>query len=241
VRPRWALPAGLAVVVLAGALLFSPRWDRRILGAGAYFEPRTFLADNGDVILERVASDYRLMTYTEGFNETIISFRSPKGKFITVNGSTTASDHFEDMFSQRMLGHLPMLMHPGAAQKACVVGLGAGVTAGAIALHDIEKLTGIEIEKGVFEASRFFSDVNHRLLENPKLDVRIDDGRNFLKLTRDLFELRSQGLGIALLIKGGEVEGLQFLLYRGDTDVEIVVVLEILEVVRTTVGAPYSK
>ncbi len=143
------------------------------------------------MILERVAADYRLMTFTEGFNDTIISFRSPKGKFITVNGSTTASDHFEDMFEQRMLGHLPMLMHPGPVRKACVVGLGAGVTAGAIALHEHRQADGIELEKGVFEASRFFSDVNHRLLENPKLEVKLDDGRNFLKLTRERFDVIS--------------------------------------------------
>jgi spermidine synthase/tetratricopeptide (TPR) repeat protein len=203
VRPKWALPAGLVVVVLAGVLLFAPRWDRRILGAGAYFEPRTFLSENGDVILERVAADYRLMTYTEGFNETIISFRSPKGKFITVNGSTTASDHFEDMFSQRMLGHLPMLLHPGTVKKACIVGLGAGVTAGAISVHELDRLTGIELEKGVFEASRFFADVNHRLLDNPKLDVKIDDGRNFLKLTRERFDVISSAPNFPSLTGSG--------------------------------------
>jgi spermidine synthase len=203
VRPKWAIPAGLAVVVLAGVLLFAPRWDRKLLGAGAYFEPRTFLSENGGVLVDRIVADYKLMTYTEGYNETIISFRSAKGKFITVNGSTTASDHFDDMFSQRMLGHLPMLMHPGPVRKACVVGLGAGVTAGAIGLHEVDRLTGIELEKGVFEASRFFADVNHHLLENPKLDVRIDDGRNFLKLTSDRFDVISSAPNFPSLTGSG--------------------------------------
>ena len=166
--PRFALPAGLAVVLVVAGLVFAPPWDRRLLGAGVYFEPRQHLDPRGGSNLDRVVADYRLVTYTEGYNETIISFQTAKGRFITVNGSPTASDHLEDMFSQRMLGHLPMALHPGPVRTACIVGLGAGVTAGSIAVHEPERLVAIELEKGVFTASRFFSVQNHGILENPQ-------------------------------------------------------------------------
>src|SRR5262249_6526233 len=136
-----------------------------------------------------VLADYELMTYTEGYNETIISLQSPTGKSITVNGSPTASDAFEDMLVQRMLGHLPMLFHPGPVKTACVVGLGAGVTAGAIGLYDIQRLTTIELEKGVLVASRFFENSNDKVLDNPRLDLRIDDGRNFFRLSPERFDV----------------------------------------------------
>ena len=77
------------------------------------------------------------------------------------------------MFSQRMIGHLPMMMHPGPVKTVCVVGLGAGVTAGAMAVHDVRTVTGIELEKGVLVASRFFGDRNDGILDNPALVLRI--------------------------------------------------------------------
>jgi len=208
---RFAMPAGLGLVLLASILALAPRWDRKLLGAGAYFEPQQYFDDRRRIVLDRVVADYDLMTYTEGYNETIISFRSAKGKFITVNGSTTASDHFEDMFSQRMLGHLPMALHPGSPRTACVVGLGAGVTAGAIGLYGgLEKLTVLEIERGVFEASRFFEDKNHRVLAHPALDLRIDDGKNFLKLTRERFDVISSAPNFPSLTGSGALYSRDF-------------------------------
>jgi spermidine synthase len=188
---RWAAPAGALIVVLVVVLVMAPPWDRRLLGCGVYFEPRTFIDPQGGVSVGGVLADYHLMTYTEGYNETTTSFESPKGKFITVNGSPSASDQFEDMFVHRMLGHLPIFFHAGPVKRVGVIGLGAGVTAGALGLHDIERLTTIELEKGVLVASRFFEDNNDHVLDNPHLDLRIDDGRNFLRLSRDKFDVIS--------------------------------------------------
>jgi spermidine synthase/tetratricopeptide (TPR) repeat protein len=202
-RVRSAVPMGLALCALIVVALVGPRWNRALLGAGVYFEPQMFVGENGEPALGGVLADYQLATYTEGYNETIISYASPKGRFITVNGSTTASNHFEDMFSQRMLGHVPMALAPGKPKSACIVGLGAGVTAGAIALYDVDRLTGLEIETGVFVASRFFSEENHGLLDNPKLAVRIDDGRNFLKVTTERFDVISSAPNFPSLTGSG--------------------------------------
>ncbi len=209
-QPAWSFGAASVLVLLGFALLFQPRWDRTLLGAGVYMEPWQFYEPSGRVNVARVVADYELMTFTEGYNDTIISFRSPKGKFITVNGSTTASDQFEDMFSQRMLGHLPMALHPGTVHKACVVGLGAGVTAGVIALYEVEEVVAIELEEGVFEASRFFAEENHDVLRNPRVRIEIDDGRNYLKLTRERFDVISSAPNFPALTGSGALYSAEF-------------------------------
>src|SRR5262245_62571899 len=209
-RPARAAPAGLVLCGIVAVAIVGPRWNRALLGAGVYFEPQMFLGGGRVPSVEGVLADYQLMTYTEGFNETIISYQSPKGRFITANGSTTASNEFEDMFSQRMLGHLPMALAPQRPHKACIVGLGAGVTAGAIALYDVDRVTGLEIEKGVFVASRFFKEENHDLLDNPKLAVRIDDGRNFLKLTAERFDVISSAPNFPSLTGSGALYSRDF-------------------------------
>jgi spermidine synthase len=190
-RRGWAAFCGLLVVALVTGLLLAPPWNRRLLGAGTYFDPQLFYEEDGSIRLNRVLADYQPRTFTEGYNETIISYESPKGKFITVNGSTTASSQFEDMFSQRMMGHLPMALHPEPPRSACIVGLGAGVTAGAMALYELDELVAVELEEGVQVASRFFTEENDGVLDNPVVTVRIDDGRNYLKLTDRTFDVIS--------------------------------------------------
>ncbi len=209
-RPGWALPTGgLVLLVALGAVTAEP-WDRSRLGAGAYFDPTIFISDDGKISMERVLADYSLTSYTEGYNDTIISYRSPRGKFITVNGSATASDQFEDMFSQRMLGHLPVALHPGKVDKALIVGLGAGVTAGAIAIYEIEELVAVELEEGVFAASRFFAEENHGVLDNPAVTIRIDDGRNYLKMTEERFDVISSAPNFPSLSGSGALYSLEY-------------------------------
>lgn len=209
-RLRWAAPMGLFLVLAATLLVLGPSWNRTLLGAGVYVEPQPFYDAEGRPAVGGVLADYTLKTFTEGYNETIISFESPKGKFITVNGSTTASDQFEDMFSQRMLGHLPMALHPGKTEKACIIGLGAGVTAGAVALYEVERLVAVELERGVFVSSRFFSEENHGVLERGNVEIVLDDGRNFLKMTDERFDVISSAPNFPSLTGSGALYSKDF-------------------------------
>jgi spermidine synthase len=71
-----------------------------------------------------------------------------------------------------------------------VLGCGAGVTAGAIAIAPtVERLTIAEIERLVPAAARaYFGDFNHHVLDDPKVSLRIDDGRHFLQTTTETFD-----------------------------------------------------
>ncbi|HZN54016.1 MAG TPA: fused MFS/spermidine synthase [Candidatus Polarisedimenticolaceae bacterium] len=207
IRPRFAFPAGAALMIAIACLLLAPRWNVRLLSAGLYFDPSRYIDASGRISIDPIIGDYQVITHDEGYNDTITSFQSVKGKFITVNGSTTASDQFEDMFSQRMLGHLPMALHPGPVGKACIVGLGAGVTTGAVALYEVDKVVAVELERGVFAASRFFRKENHDVLSNPVVDVRIDDGRNYLKLTHERFDVISSAANFPSLTGSGALFG----------------------------------
>jgi len=189
---RWVVGSGvLAVAVLAG-VLGANRWDRKLLGIGVYYLPHSAI-DWSDIrgSVNRAAAGFRLTGYFEGFGDTITSLETEDGKVITVNGSATASTDFTDMFSQRMMGHLPMALHPGVARKVCVIGLGAGVTAGSMALYRPEEMIVVELERGVLEASRFFDTENHRVLDDPAVRVVIDDGMIFLRATREEFDVIS--------------------------------------------------
>ena len=101
-------------------------------------------------------------------------------------GKTQASTLPEDMRLQRMLGHLSHLV-PANPRNVLVIGYGAGITAGALAIAPgVERITIAEIEAIVPETvSPYFAIFNHHLADNPKVTVRIDDdglesGQNYM-------------------------------------------------------------
>ncbi len=57
-----------------------------------------------------------------------------------IAGKVEASNMDVDMRLERMLGHLPALLHPNP-RKILIVGVGAGVTAGALAIHPRSRAT----------------------------------------------------------------------------------------------------
>jgi spermidine synthase len=71
-----------------------------------------------------------------------------------------------------------------------VIGCGAGITAGAVSVDPrVEHVTIVEIEALVPKAAAaYFSKENFNVLHNPKVEVRIDDGRHYLMTTKEKFD-----------------------------------------------------
>lgn len=104
-------------------------------------------------------------------------------------GKIQASSDPADMRLQRMLGHLTTLI-PAKSENFLVIGFGAGATAGAVSIEPkLVHETIVEIEPLVPKfVSRYFGDHNFKVAENPKVSVRIDDGRHFLMTTDQKFD-----------------------------------------------------
>ena len=89
-------------------------------------------------------------------------------------GGTAARENEERM------GHIPLLLHP-FPKKVAFLGSATGITAGASMLHDVEKVTIVELIPEVFNmAKHYFSDYCHGLYYNPQIRVVLDDSRNLL-------------------------------------------------------------
>lgn len=108
-----------------------------------------------------------------------------------INGKPDASNEVggPDMVTQVLLGQLPMLLHPGA-RNAFVLGLGSGITSGEILkFPGVEKVTTVELAAEVFEASKTFAADNGRYWQNPRHRMVIEDGKTFLELSKDKFDV----------------------------------------------------
>jgi len=69
-----------------------------------------------------------------------------------------------------------------------VVGLGGGATPGAVARHNLQ-VDVVELSKAVVAGSDHFEHINFNLLERPNVTLHVDDGRNFLLMSRKKYDL----------------------------------------------------
>ncbi|MEQ9460872.1 MAG: fused MFS/spermidine synthase [Phycisphaeraceae bacterium] len=114
---------------------------------------------------------------------------APSHRNLHVSGKVVASTVPEDMRLQRMLGHLPALIHP-EPKSVLIVGMGMGTTAGSFVLYpSIERIVICEIEPVVAEAATYFGQVNHDLMDDPRTEVVIDDARHYLATTDERFDI----------------------------------------------------
>lgn len=127
----------------------------------------------------------------EGMNSSIVVSQLPGGQiYFHVSGKVEASTEPFDMKLQRMLGHLPALVHPNP-QSVLIVGFGAGVTAGTFVVHpEVKRIVICEIEKLIPPAtSRYFGTENHHVLTDPRTTVHYDDARHYVLTTGDKFDI----------------------------------------------------
>ena len=104
-------------------------------------------------------------------------------------GKVQASSDPADMKLQRMLGHLTTLL-PENPHRVLVIGCGAGVTAGAVSIEPrLQRQTIAEIEPLVPSVvSTYFGEHNFNVVKNPKVEIRVDDGRHYLLTSREKFD-----------------------------------------------------
>ncbi len=133
----------------------------------------------------------KFLYYKDGAGATVtVVSKTNGGKellSLKVNGKTDAASEV-DVTTQRLLGHIPMLLKP-RSKDVLVVGLGSGMTVGAVARHpSIEHVDVVEISPEVVEAARLFGPYNDRYWENPKVKVTVEDAKAFLKISRRSYD-----------------------------------------------------
>jgi spermidine synthase len=188
-KGRWRRRLAILAPLTALALLaVSPVWNVKAMASGVAIYGQSYLGWLGKAdFREAVASTDQLLFYKDGISATVTVHRRGANTFLKVNGKTDASS-IADMHTQLMLAHLPLVLHP-EPRRVLVIGLGSGVTAGAVAVHPVQEIDVIEIEPAVVEGARFFARENRNVLRNPQVKVTIADGRNFLLAAERPYDL----------------------------------------------------
>ena len=127
--------------------------------------------------------------YEEAVEGTVSVHGDRPGNYMLVlDGNHQANDTGAMLTTHRRIAQLALALHP-EARDMLVVGLGGGATPGAASAHEGLELDVVELSSAVVRASRFFAHANHNLLEQPNVHMRVDDGRNYLALTKKKYDV----------------------------------------------------
>jgi spermidine synthase len=147
-------------------------------GLGAARVPNPF-----DLALARLHPGERLLWREEGVQTTVAVHRAGRQQIMYLDGHHQANDTNGTTFVHHRIGWLPAALHP-APKRALVIGLGGGATPGAIARFPGIDVDVVELSPTVVEGARWFSRINFDILNKPNARLRVDDGRNFLLLSK---------------------------------------------------------
>ena len=181
-------PAALAAVaagLLVGAKGPTAYWRHSQIGAGRvaqYTSSRNELRD--------LVQTYRrqIMWEEEGIESSVALIKAGSGIGFVVNGRCDGNAK-GDAGTQVMCGLIGAILHP-KPEKALVIGLGTGSTAGWLAaVPTIKKVDVFELEPAILRVARACAPVNQNALENSKLKVRIGDARESLLTTQEKYDL----------------------------------------------------
>jgi spermidine synthase len=176
--------AAIAGAALMGAI--------GLAGWLAYIVPRTpgELIAHGRRLPSRTGQ-YKVVYEGEGMNSSVAVTLVDEGvRNFHVSGKIEASSEPQDMRLQRMLGHIPALVHP-EPRSVLVVGCGAGVTAGSFVVHpSVKRIVICEIEPLIPRVvAEHFSAENYGVVKHKNVEVIYDDARHFILTTREKFDV----------------------------------------------------
>jgi spermidine synthase len=147
--------------------------------------PTPFAAVHG----RRVPADQRPLFLEEGIQTTVGVYGDSNGRRVMyLDGLHQANDTDAMVQVHRQIGLLPVAIHP-SPRNALVIGLGGGVTGGALGLVDGLSIDIVELSDSVVRGAGWFRHVNGDVLNRPHVRLRVDDGRNHLLTTRERYDV----------------------------------------------------
>ena len=190
--PLWQ---GVAVVVLF-AVIAGGVPDRVL---GSLFADRAIYYD--DAVLEQQG----VVIGHEGSNRIIFHEEDVGGSVLVmeqkvpgaglhlrrlyVGPTSMITDNFAAQRYTKLIGHLPVFL-ADKPRRALVICLGTGMTLSGVAAHEeLEQIDCAELSPAVTRAVHCYDHVNGRVLEDPRVNLMVKDGRTHLLMTQQKYDV----------------------------------------------------
>ncbi len=132
-----------------------------------------------------------LVFYDESPGGTVAVLENPSAHFqrLYIQGVSNSGDAMPSQRYMRLQALLPLIIHPGEPHTALVIGLGTGITAGALLEYPgLERRVVAELLPAVVNAAGVFHG-NYQVATDSRVEIRARDGRRELLARPDRYDL----------------------------------------------------
>lgn len=130
-----------------------------------------------------------LLAFDEGIHETIaVTETEHGGRSLWTNRHMMSATDITAQRYMRAFSHIPLLQLDDP-KEALVICFGVGSTVHAASLHPLERLEVVDLSEDVLRHASFFAANHHGVLDDPRLEVFINDGRQHLRMTERRYDL----------------------------------------------------
>lgn len=177
----FALLFGVYLLIAAG-MFWSQRAVGQLLLLGIYSAAGIFLSVNsltttamttrGEKLLQRWESAYGWIDAVE---------LRDSSRTVRQNLHYGFGNSRNSVMRDYRSGHLPLLLH-GNSRDVVFLGMGTGQTAAAALAHDeLRCITVVELIPEAVSAARYLEQTNRGLVDNPSVEIQVNDARRFLR------------------------------------------------------------
>jgi predicted membrane-bound spermidine synthase len=187
-RGRRLVPIAVGVVAVVGWAAATRGWAQAIASSGRYREWNRSFTSYAD-FRRQVDERSTVRFYKDDvFASVLVGEQEGGRRYLRINGKVDGSNG-SDIDTQILAAHLGVLSHPHEVKRVLLVGVGAGITAGSLLTHPLERLDVVEISPAVIDAAKLFAPDNHDALADPRCHVFVEDARTFLTLSKERYDL----------------------------------------------------
>lgn len=188
-RRNLKIGVSIAACLVLVAWVGATRWNRLSLTSGGhvYFKP-AFVGPNTTLLFFQEDTMGGITTVVQEPSRVNNSIQMPPVKTLLTNGKFQANDAGETR-AQTGFALVPIL-HVDDPQDALVIGLGSGHSAEIVRKFGFPSIDIAEIAPGIIEAARrHFNHINGNILDQPGVQLHLEDGRNVLLLNEKQYDL----------------------------------------------------
>jgi spermidine synthase len=188
-----ATALGVVAVVLGSSVRARTRWLVFVIGAVVVAVSALTPPDRLSRLLATTRGGGQLAFYEESRGGTVAVVQQGEGvnifRRLYIQGVSNSGDAMPSLRYMRLQALLPLLIHTGEPHSALAIGFGTGITAGALLQYSpLQHAVCAELLPAVVRAGPLFRG-NFDASSNPKLSVRLVDGRRELMQSSQRYDV----------------------------------------------------
>jgi len=131
---------------------------------------------------------HKLLMYREQITDIVMVTEDEKGERLIRYGDGRGTAGTTTFREDRSYAHVALMPHPNP-KNILNICFGVGNSLSSVTQYPVERVSQVELSPGVVYAAPYFEETNRGVLDDPRVELTIEDGRNYLLTSRERFDI----------------------------------------------------